>query len=80
MNATRKLARPEIVAISPTQHAAWVPTLTRLHANEAPWRAAGDDTEAGLNRYPEPQPAALVERWPQSLGVPVTTAGDPRQR
>lgn len=60
MNATQRLARPEIVAIKPYSHAAWLPTLTRLHANEAPWRPAGDDTEAGLNRYPEPQPAALV--------------------
>ena len=33
------------------------PSLTRLHANEAPWRPAGDATAAGLNRYPEPQPA-----------------------
>ncbi len=27
-----------------------------------PWRARGDDSTAGLNRYPEPQPHALVER------------------
>jgi histidinol-phosphate aminotransferase len=33
-----------------------------LHANELPWRVAGDDSRAGLNRYPEPQPRALIER------------------
>lgn len=69
MNATQRLARPEIVAIKPYSHAAWLPTLTRLHANEAPWRPAGDDTEAGLNRYPEPQPAALVSRLAAVFGV-----------
>jgi histidinol-phosphate aminotransferase len=56
------LARPEILTLKPYSHAAWLPSLTRLHANEAPWRPAGDLTEAGLNRYPEPQPEALVRR------------------
>jgi histidinol-phosphate aminotransferase len=35
-----------------------------------PWRAAGDNSIAGLNRYPEPQPHALVERMAQLYGVP----------
>jgi histidinol-phosphate aminotransferase len=56
------LARPEIRALIPYQHAAWEPYLERLHANEMPWRAQGDNSVAGLNRYPEPQPAALIER------------------
>ena len=73
MNATQRLARPEIVAIKPYSHAAWLPTLTRLHANEAPWRPAGDQTDAGLNRYPEPQPAALVSRLADVFGI------EPRQ-
>ena len=64
------LARPEILTLKPYSHAAWLPTLTRLHANEAPWRPVGDTTEAGLNRYPEPQPALLVERLAQLYGVP----------
>jgi histidinol-phosphate aminotransferase len=55
------LARPEIVALQPYEHAAWEPQLERLHANELPWRPAGDHSMAGLNRYPEPQPRALVE-------------------
>jgi histidinol dehydrogenase len=67
------LARPEILTLEPYSHAAWRPSLTRLHANEAPWRPPGDMTDAGLNRYPEPQPAALVERFAELYAVP--TAG-----
>jgi histidinol-phosphate aminotransferase len=62
MSPLHSLARPEILTLKPYSHAAWLPSLTRLHANEAPWRPAGDLTEAGLNRYPEPQPHALVRR------------------
>jgi histidinol-phosphate aminotransferase len=64
------LARSEIVSLKPYSHAAWLPSLTRLHANEAPWRPAGDSTEGGLNRYPEPQPHALVERLAALYEVP----------
>jgi histidinol-phosphate aminotransferase len=64
------LARPDILALKPYAHAAWVPGLTRLHANEAPWRPAGDDSDAGLNRYPEPQPEALLDRLAQVYRVP----------
>lgn len=62
MNPVLALARAEIRDLQPYAHAAWLPSLTRLHANEAPWRPAGDATRAGLNRYPEPQPEALVGR------------------
>jgi len=57
----QELARPDIVALKPYEHAAWEPGLERLHANELPWRPADDDSHGGLNRYPEPQPRALVE-------------------
>ncbi|HLS82116.1 MAG TPA: histidinol-phosphate transaminase [Steroidobacter sp.] len=60
MNDILRLARPDILALEPYQHAAWAPSLERLHANEMPWRAAGDQTAAGLNRYPQPQPAELI--------------------
>ncbi len=70
MNAV-SLARPEIVTLKAYSHAAWLPLLTRLHANEAPWRPTGDTTAAGLNRYPEPQPQALIERLAALYGVPV---------
>ena len=61
MNKILELARPDILALQPYQHAAWEPSLERLHANEMPWRASGDPTLAGLNRYPEPQPAQLLD-------------------
>lgn len=54
------LARADIVALEPYSHAAWDPSLERLHANELPWRVQGDTSAAGLNRYPEPQPRELV--------------------
>ena len=56
------LARPDILALHPYEHALWDPALERMHANELPWRAPGDNSLAGLNRYPEPQPRALVDR------------------
>ena len=61
MSWISELARPEIRALTPYQHAAWEPQLTRLHANELPWRVQGDASLAGLNRYPEPQPPVLVQ-------------------
>jgi histidinol-phosphate aminotransferase len=70
MSAVVSLARPEIVTLKPYAHAAWLPSLTRLHANEAPWRPTGDTTTAGLNRYPEPQPQALIERMAALYEVP----------
>jgi histidinol-phosphate aminotransferase len=65
-----RLARPEILELQPYQHAAWNPAFERLHANEMPWRATGDDSDAGLNRYPEPQPRALLERLARLYEVP----------
>jgi histidinol-phosphate aminotransferase len=69
MNPVLALARPDILRVKPYAHAAWLPSLTRLHANEVPWRPAGDGTEGGLNRYPEPQPKVLVERLALLYGV-----------
>jgi histidinol-phosphate aminotransferase len=73
MSSLLALARPDIVGIKAYSHAAWLPSMTRLHANEAPWRPAADGTAAGLNRYPEPQPARLVERLAQLYGVPASS-------
>ncbi|MET0292381.1 MAG: histidinol-phosphate transaminase [Steroidobacteraceae bacterium] len=69
MSWVTDLARPEIRALDPYQHAAWEPTLTRMHANELPWRVDGDVSEAGLNRYPEPQPPPLVDGLAALYGV-----------
>lgn len=57
-----ELARPEILALKPYEHALWDPQLQRLHANELPWRPLTDYSAAGLNRYPQPQPGRLIER------------------
>ena len=69
MNWVIERARPDIRALTPYSHAAWEPSLTRLHANELPWRVDGDASEAGLNRYPEPQPPSLVEGLARLYGV-----------
>ena len=69
MNPILQLARPDILSLQPYQHAAWEPSLERMHANEMPWRANGDSTTSGLNRYPEPQPAELVEHLANLYGV-----------
>lgn len=63
------IARPDIQALAPYQHAVWEPGLVRLHANELPWRSAADGSEAGLNRYPEPHPHALAARLAQLYQV-----------
>jgi len=72
MNSVLSLARPDILELQPYQHATWDPSLERMHANEMPWRAQGDNTGAGLNRYPEPQPRALVERMARLYDVPAS--------
>ena len=69
MNPILDLARPDILALQPYQHAAWEPALERMHANEMPWRASGDISIAGLNRYPEPQPAELIAHLAALYGV-----------
>ncbi len=69
MNKILELARPDILSLQPYQHAAWEPSLERMHANEMPWRATGDRTLAGLNRYPEPQPAELIDHLAKLYAV-----------
>jgi histidinol-phosphate aminotransferase len=63
------IARPEIRALKAYEHALWEPGLTRLHANELPWRSAGDSSLAGLNRYPEPHPHQLTAALAGFYGV-----------
>jgi histidinol-phosphate aminotransferase len=72
MSSVLALARPDILQLQPYQHATWDPSLERMHANEMPWRAQGDNSQAGLNRYPEPQPKALVERMTLLYGAPAS--------
>jgi histidinol-phosphate aminotransferase len=71
MNKHLALARPDILTLQPYVHAVWDPAYERLHANENPWRAAGDDSIVGLNRYPESPARALHARLAELYGVNV---------
>jgi histidinol-phosphate aminotransferase len=69
MSWLTEIARPDIRSLRAYEHAIWEPGLVRLHANELPWRARGDNSEAGLNRYPEPHPHALTAALAKFYGV-----------
>jgi histidinol-phosphate aminotransferase len=81
-----RLARPEILALAPfdlaTRTGASGEDAVRLDANECPFPALIDGPLAAeLNRYPEPQPAALRARLAALYGAPssnllVTRGGD----
>ncbi len=64
------LARPEIRAMQPYSSARMEASGGQvfLNANESAWALIGDDG-LGCNRYPEPQPAALVEALATLYGV-----------
>lgn len=63
------LARPEVRALTPYSSARMEAggADIMLNANESPWPPANDTQ--GLNRYPDPQPAALRARLAQLYGV-----------
>jgi len=69
VNRNLSLARPDILTLQPYVHAVWDPAYERMHANENPWRASGDATDAGLNRYPESPATALHARLAELYGV-----------
>lgn len=64
------LARPEIRAMQPYSSARMEASGGRvlLNANESAWAPPGDDG-LGCNRYPEPQPAALISILAALYGV-----------
>lgn len=64
------LARAEIRALTPYSSARMEASGGRvlLNANESPWSPAADAGE-GLNRYPDPQPAALLQQLAALYGV-----------
>lgn len=67
------LARPEIVAMKPYSSARLEAPGhgILLNANEAPWALLEDEhIDLGINRYPEPQPEALVAGLAALYGVP----------
>lgn len=63
------LARPEVRALAPYSSARMEAGAAgvMLNANESPWPPPGD--ALGLNRYPDPQPAALRSRLAALYGV-----------
>lgn len=69
MSSILQLARAEIRALQAYHSASSETDLIRLHANEAPWRAPGDDSPKGLNRYPDPRPDTLRRRFARLYGV-----------
>lgn len=64
-------ARPEIRALRPyaSARSEGLDGAVLLNANENPWDEAGEAGTGALNRYPEPQPAALVARLAELYGV-----------
>ncbi|MFN9793358.1 MAG: histidinol-phosphate transaminase [Pseudomonadota bacterium] len=64
-------ARPELRALKGYSSARMEASGGRvlLNANESPWASAADH-DGSLNRYPDPQPAALRERLAALYGVP----------
>jgi histidinol-phosphate aminotransferase len=64
-------ARPELLALKGYSSARMEASGGRvlLNANESPW-AAGADASGRLNRYPDPQPAALRNSLADLYGVP----------
>ena len=63
------LARPELRSLIPYTPGRYEPGSVRLNANESPYRAPGDATARGLNRYPPPRPDALRNRLAEQYGV-----------
>lgn len=65
-----ELARPELLALKPYSSARMEAgkAAVMLNANESPFAPFADDRQS-LNRYPDPQPAALLERLAQAYGV-----------
>jgi histidinol-phosphate aminotransferase len=65
------LARADIRALQPYSSARAESGMaqTMLNANEAPWPPFGACTASAWNRYPDPQPPALLERLSALYGV-----------
>ena len=69
-----KLARPDILAFQPYSSARTESTMAEvmLNANEAPWPPPGISMPLqgrSLNRYPDPQPRALLARMAELYAV-----------
>jgi histidinol-phosphate aminotransferase len=64
------LARPELLQLKPYSSARMEAgqATVMLNANESPY-APFDDDDSRLNRYPEPQPQALLQRLAREYGI-----------
>jgi histidinol-phosphate aminotransferase len=74
MEEIARLCRPEIYALKPYSSARTEGTEIAasifLDANESPYPPyPGGEPVAGLNRYPEPQPRVLLDRFADLFGV-----------
>ncbi|MEI6458768.1 MAG: histidinol-phosphate transaminase [Pseudomonadota bacterium] len=72
MNIADRLGRPDLRTLQAYALPSASTTHVRLHANENPWRAVGDDTMAGLAHYPEPTPATVGHCLATLYDVPTT--------
>ena len=69
MSGPLSLARPDLRDFVPYEAAAPDREMIRLHANESAWRHQWDDSESGLNRYPDPRAERLTRRLAQIYGA-----------
>ena len=69
MSGTLHLLRPDLRDFTAYHAASPRRGVVRLHANEASWRADWDETDDGLNRYPDPRPEALVHALASLYGI-----------
>ena len=69
MNPILELARPDILSLQPYQHAAWEPSLERMHANEMPWRASGDTSSRRAQPLSRAAAAELIAHLAALYGV-----------
>lgn len=69
MSGPLALARADLRDFVPYEAAAPGADAIRLHANESCWRHEWDDTDAGLNRYPDPRPGPLARRLGDLYGI-----------
>ncbi len=66
MTTWKAVLRPDLLDLRGYEHAAPERGVARLHANELPQDAHGDDN--GLNRYPQPDAVELRERMAAYYG------------
>lgn len=69
MNAILNLVRPEIRELRPYVAAQFEAGMLRLNANETPWPPPGDQSEKGLNHYPDVRPVRLTRRLADHYGL-----------